>query len=112
MNFILRVLVLSGIIFLIARFLPGVKLKDYTSALIVALVYAVLNSLLFWLFFILSLPMVLITFGLFVFVINAALLWLTDKMVDSFEIANIPTLFITAFLITIGANLAYSIFGL
>ncbi len=110
MNFIFKVAILSGIIFLVAQFLPGIRLKNYTTALIVAVVYALLNALFFWVLFIISLPAVLITFGLFVFVINAGLLWVTDKLIEDFEIKNIPTLFLAALFITIGSQIAQWLF--
>ncbi|MDA3791378.1 MAG: phage holin family protein [Desulfobacula sp.] len=49
----------------------------------------------------LTLPFIIITFGLFKFVINAFLLWLTDKLIEDFEIKGVFTTFIAAFLITI-----------
>jgi len=112
MNTIIQVALLSGVIFGIARFLPGIRLKDFTTAIIVAIVYSIFNFLFFWLLAFLALPLMLITFGLFTFVINAGLLWLTDKLIDNFEIKDIMTLFIAAFLITIGNWLIRSFVGI
>jgi putative membrane protein len=49
----------------------------------------------------LSIPFIIITFGLFKLVINAVLLWLTDKILDDFQIKDFLTTFIAALCITL-----------
>ncbi|MBT3176089.1 MAG: phage holin family protein [Desulfobacula sp.] len=98
--FIVNILILSVAIFLVSSFLPGIKIKNFMTAIIVAVVYSVINFLTGWLLILLTLPFIIITFGLFKFVINAFLLWLTDKIIEDFEIKNVFTTFIAAFLIT------------
>lgn len=86
---------------IIANILPGFHLKNFGTALIVAGIYGVLHvlfaSLLKLIFF---LPM-LITFGLFAFIINAFLLYVTDKLVDHFEIDSLTNTLIGAVLLTV-----------
>jgi len=67
----------------------------------VALVYGVLKSLLWWLLVILSLPLVVLTLGLFLIVINAALLWLTDKLISGFEIQGFGSTLLASVLISV-----------
>jgi putative membrane protein len=67
----------------------------------VAIVYSLINFFTGWLLVLLSLPFMIITFGLFKLVINAFMLWLTDKLMEDFEISDLLTTFIGAFLITI-----------
>ncbi len=98
--FLWNTLLLSLAIFLVARLLPGIHLKGFGTAVIVALVYSLINYLIGWLLLLLTLPAVIITFGLFKFVINAFLLWMTDKLIDDFEIEGFGTTLIAAFLIT------------
>lgn len=99
--FIVNILILSAAVFLVSKFLPGIRIKNFMTAIIVALVYSIINFFLGWLLVVLTLPFIFITFGLFKFVINAFLLWLTDKIIEDFEIKNVSTTFIAAFLITI-----------
>lgn len=66
----------------------------------IALVYGVLKALLQKALVVLALPFVLVTFGLFVLVINAFLLWLTDKVLHRFEIRGLGTLAIGTLLLT------------
>ena len=101
MSFLWNILLLSVAIFLVAKMLPGIHLKSFGTAVIVSIVYSVINYLIGWLLILLSLPIIFITFGLFKFVINAFLLWTTDKWIDDFEIDDIGTTLIAAFLITV-----------
>jgi len=70
----------------VAHFLPAVHLPGFGTAIVVAVVYGVLNFLLYYLLVFLSLPFILVTFGLFLIVINAILLRLTTKIVPGFRI--------------------------
>ena len=99
--FLWNILILSLAIFLVARLLPGIHLKGFGTAVIVALVYSLINYLIGWLLLLLTLPALIITFGLFKFVINAFLLWMTDKLIDDFKIEGVGTTLIAAFLITL-----------
>jgi putative membrane protein len=61
----------------------------------------VINLLFGWLLALIAFPLMIITFGLFKFVINAFLLWITDLLVDGLEIKGAATLLIAAFLIAV-----------
>jgi putative membrane protein len=98
---IAKLIILSISIFLIAQFLPGVKLKKPITAVVVAVIYSLINFAVGWLLALLALPFIILTLGLFHFVINAFLLWVTDKILDDFEIDTIKTTFIAAIFITI-----------
>ena len=85
----------------ISKYLPGFRINGFGTALIVAGVYGVLHAVLSKILkIILFLPMWL-TFGLFVLVINAFLLYITDELLDSFNIDSWLTTFIGAALLTI-----------
>jgi len=99
---IIDVAVTAGLLYALASALPGVRLKSYGTAVIVALVYGLLSFFLYlplaWILFI---PRML-TLGLFGLVINAFLLWVTDKLIDDFEIDSFKTTLIMAVLLTVG----------
>jgi len=101
MSIIWSLLILSIAIFIVARLLPGIHVKSFWTAIWVAIVYSIVNFLLGWLLTLLALPFIWITFGLFKLVINAFLLWLTDKLIDDFKIDGLLYTFIAAVLITI-----------
>ena len=101
MGFLIHIFLLSVAVFVVAQLLPKIYLKSYGTAVIVALVYSVISFLFGWIFTLLALPLILLTLGLFKFVINAFLLWLTDQLIGDFEIRGAGTLLLAAFLITI-----------
>ena len=102
LRLIIDVLVTAGLLLVLASALPGVRLKSYGTAVVVALVYGLLNfflgTLVGWILFI---PMFL-SLGLLGLVINALMLWLTDKLIDDFEIDSVKTTLIMAVLLTVG----------
>jgi len=86
---------------IVAKLLPGFRINDFGTALAVAGVYGVLQVVLYpVLKFLAFLPM-LLSFGLFAFVINAFLLFVTSTLVDSFKIATLPTALLGAVALTI-----------
>jgi putative membrane protein len=109
-HFLWNILLLSVAIFLVAELLPGIRLKNFGTAIIAAIVYSLINYLIGWLLVFLSLPFIIITFGLFKIVINALLLLITDKVIDDFEIDGIGTTFLAALLISIVDSLLHWIF--
>jgi len=100
MSILINILVLSVAVFLVAQFLPGIRIKNFMTAIVVAIVYSVINFLVGWLLILLTLPFMIITFGLFKLVINAGLLWVTDQMIEDFEIKDFFTTFVAALCIT------------
>ena len=98
---IVNLLVLAGAVFIVANVLPGIYIKSYWTALMVAVVYSVISFLFGWLLILLSLPFMLITFGLFKFVINAFLLFITDKLIEDFRIKDFMTTLLAAFCISL-----------
>jgi putative membrane protein len=69
-----------------AKIVPGVRARSFGGALVFAFVLAILNRVLFKGLALLTLPFVIVTFGLFLVVINAFLFWLADKIVDGVEV--------------------------
>ncbi len=102
MSWLLEFLLFAGLVALVAQVLPGIKLKNFQTALVVALVFSLLNLGVNLLFFLIIQPLQWITLGLMTFVLNTLLLWATDKMLDDFEIKDIPTTFLAAVILTIG----------
>jgi putative membrane protein len=84
---ILISLVLSTVaVFVTAYILPGVKLDGWTSALIVAIVLGLINTVIRPLLLILTLPINILTLGLFTFVIIAACVMLASAFVPGFHV--------------------------
>jgi putative membrane protein len=99
---IVAILLKAAVVVLVAKMVPGVRVRGYGSAIGVALVYGILSFFLGWILKALSFPLIILTFGLFGLVINGLLLWLTDKMLDSFDIKGGKSLAVATVLITLG----------
>lgn len=65
MNFLLNILFFSAAVFIVANIIPTIKIKNYGTAIAVAVVYSLINFLVGWLLTILAFPFIVITFGLF-----------------------------------------------
>ena len=110
MIIILSLLLKSLAVFVVAKILPGIHIKNFGTAVLVAFIYSVINFLLGTILFFFALPVIFITFGLFIFIIDAFLLWITDKMIEDFEIDNFVTTILAAFLIMVSDRLLSRIF--
>jgi|TARA_B110000240_G_scaffold38702_1_gene42969 putative membrane protein len=109
-NLLIHFLLLGAVIFCLAEFLPKLHVEGYGTALAVAVIYGLINVTLGSLLMILSLPFMIITIGLFKLIINTFLLWITDQLIDDFEIEDLGTTFVVAVLITISDTVLAIIF--
>lgn len=79
-------LINSIVIFLGSYIVRGVNLKNYWTALGVAIVLSILNLLIRPFIILLTLPLNILTLGLFTLVINAWILMIADKLIDGFSL--------------------------
>jgi len=86
--FLIRIIISSLAIMITAWLLPGVHVEDYLTGILVALVLALLNAFLKPLLVIFTLPATLFTFGLFLFVINAVIILIADKLVNGLSVGG------------------------
>lgn len=96
-DWIVRALVLLVTAYLV----PGFKIESVSTALIVALVLGILNLLIKPLLIILTLPLNILTLGLFTFVINALLLLIASNLVRGFHVSSLFTAIIASIVISI-----------
>jgi len=88
MKFFLKVLVTSLAVVVATFVLPGVDLQNFLTAILVAFVLALLNMLLKPLLVLLTIPVTVLTFGLFLLVINAFIVQIADFLIGGFEVRN------------------------
>jgi putative membrane protein len=70
----------------VAYLLPSITVSSFTSALIAALVLGLVNAIIRPVLVVLTLPVTIITLGLFIFVINALLFWFVGSILDGFHV--------------------------
>lgn len=116
--FILQAIAAGLAVFIASKTIPGVRVRKIETAAGVALAFAALNFLAGWLLTavlaVLLLPAALLTFGLIYLVlgliVNTILLYITDKLIDDFEITGLWPLVSSAGLISVVAWLLPRIF--
>ena len=86
MEILIRWILSSLSIVAAAYLLPGIHVENFVTSLVVALILGILNAALKPFLVILTLPITLITLGLFTFIINALLILLTDVIVPGFMV--------------------------
>jgi putative membrane protein len=101
---LLHLAVLTLTILVLARSLPDVHVKSVGSAVVVAIVFSLLNFFLGWFIRAMLVVPAILTLGLlfliFPFVVNTVLLWLTDKVLSSFKIESLGSLLLSSGAIT------------
>ncbi len=107
MNFIIRLLITAISAFLLSKILTGVHFNTFGSTIIFAIVLGILNVFVKPILSILSLPITIITLGLFSFVINALMILLTDYFMNSMQVDG----FLWALLFSILLSLVTSAFS-
>ena len=88
MKLILRWLLLAAALLLVAHLYPGVTVKSFSAAMVAALVLGLLNTLVRPLLVLLTLPVTLVTLGLFLFVINALMFWAAASLLDGLAVTG------------------------
>ena len=100
----IRWIVNAAALLLIAYLYPGVEVQGFAAALIAALVLGLVNALVRPILIVLTLPVTVLTLGLFIFVINALLFWFVAEIVHGFAV--------TGFGAALVGSLLYSLFTL
>ncbi len=109
MNLLKRLLISTIIVLLLAYFLDGVSVDTPITAVIVAVVMALLNTFLKPILVFFTFPITIFTLGLFLLVINAGMVLLCDKLVDGFDVASFLTAIIFSVLMSISQWVLYKL---
>ena len=88
-NLLVKTLIIAAAVLLASYVLPGVAVNRFTTAVLVALVLSLLNFFVKPLLILLTLPITLLTLGLFLFIVNALIILLASKLVSGFRVDSI-----------------------
>lgn len=111
MQLLLRWILNALALLLVTRVVPGVTVDGFYSALIVALVLGVVNALIRPILVFLTLPINLLSLGLFTFVINALLFWFVSTLVKGFHVAGFAAAFWGAFVLWAASWITNALFS-
>lgn len=107
MKIIMRIIATSIIAFGLSYILKGIVIDSFLTAIILAVVLAVFNAFLKPLLIILTLPITILTLGLFLFVINAGIILLADHFIDGFEVQGFWWALLFSLLLSIVTSVLY-----
>ena len=101
MGLIVRLLLNGLAVFLAAQLIPGIEVKGFGTALFAALILGIVNTFIRPVLVFFTLPISLLTLGLFTLVINALLFWLVGSLVTGFEVHGFLRAFFGAIIVSI-----------
>jgi putative membrane protein len=111
MNFLLKLILNALAIMLTAYLLPGIHIDGFVSALLLAVVLAILNATLKPVLVILTIPATIVTLGLFLIVINAGVILLADYFIPGSDIDGFWWAILFGFIVSILNSILYSLAG-
>ncbi len=111
MKLLIKIIITSILVLLIAHFMKGVVVANFTTSLIVAVVLGLLNIFIKPILVILTLPVTVLTLGLFLLVINAILILLCTQIVGGFKVDGFITALIFSVVLSISQSIMYAIVG-
>jgi putative membrane protein len=88
MKLLLRWVANAGVLLLISQFLSGIEVTGWYAAFITALVLGLVNAVIRPILFFFTLPINILTLGLFTFVLNGFLFWFVGTVVDGFSVVG------------------------
>ncbi|WP_062056454.1 phage holin family protein [Aquimarina longa] len=109
MKFLFKLILSAVAVVILAKILPGVEVDGYLSALIVAVVIAILNAIVKPLLVVLTLPITVVTLGVFLLVINAMIILLADYFVIGFDVTGWFWALIFSLLLSMFQSILYSV---
>lgn len=103
-------LLLSAIaVVLLAKILPGIAVDGFWMAIVVAVVLALLRMTVRPILVFLTFPITIVTFGLFLLIINAVIILLTDYIITGFEVASLWWALLFSLLLSIFESILFSV---
>jgi len=111
MNLVIRILVTAVLVMLISHFMRGVHVASFTTSIIVAIVLGLLNIFIKPILILLTLPVTIVTFGLFLLVINALMILLCTEIVGGFAVDGFWTAVFFSIILSILQSIMFSLTG-
>ncbi len=101
MRILLLWLINTVALFALPLLMPSIQIDSFTTALIAVLVLGLVNTLIRPILILLTLPVTMITLGLFILVINGLMFWAASDIVSGFQVADFPSAVLGALLYSV-----------
>lgn len=109
MNLIIRVLLTAVAVVILAYILPGVDVSGFGAAIIVAIVLGLLNAFIKPILVVLTLPITVVTLGLFLLVINALIILMANSFISGFTVDGFWIALLFSLLLSILQSILFSV---
>ena len=109
MTYILKILLSAIAVFVLSNIIPGITTENYTTAIIVAIVLGLLNTLIRPILILFTIPITIVTLGLFLLIINASMVLLTDYFISGFTVSGIFPAILFSVLLSITQSILYKL---
>ncbi len=101
MKYILKIILSAVAVFLLANILPGITIESYLIAVLVAIVLGFLNTLVKPIMILFTIPLTIITLGLFLLIINASIILIAAYFISGFQVSGLFTALLFSVLLSI-----------
>lgn len=109
MNYILKTLLSAIAVFVLSNIVPGIAIESYTTAILVAIVLGLLNTLIRPVLIFFTIPLTIVTLGLFLLVINASMVLLADYFISGFSASGLFSALLFSILLSITQSVLYKL---
>lgn len=109
MNYILKILLSAVAVVILAKLIPGITVDTYTTAIWVAFLIGILDAVLKPILVVLTIPITILTLGLFLFVINAGLILMANSWIDGFSVSGFWTALLFSILLSFLESILYKV---
>lgn len=96
-------------LFIVSKIVSGIELRGFGAALVAVIVIGLINALIKPILLVLTLPITILTLGLFTFVLNALMLLLAGNIVSGFRVDGLWTAFIGSILLSIVSTILHTL---
>lgn len=110
MKIIARILITALALLLVSQIIPGISVDSFYTAVIAALILGLLNIIVKPILVVLTLPITILTLGLFMFVINAGLFLFAASFIDGFNVSGFLPALIGSLIVSIVSAFSHTLF--
>lgn len=111
MKLLLRILLTAIAVVVLSKVLPGVGVDSYWTAILVAVVLSLLNFIVKPILIIFTLPVTILTLGLFLLIINAIIILLADYLIAGFNVEGLWWALLFSLLLSLLQSVLFSLLG-
>jgi len=111
MKLFFRILITAILVMVISYLMIGINVDEFTTALSVAIVLALLNFFVKPILVLFTLPIIIFTLGLFLLVINASIILLCDHFINGFEVSSFWNAMLFSIILSLSQSLVFKLTG-